>query len=117
MSATMQGMKLANLPAGMTDWSTITSSEHAGESGTATMRARQFGDVQLRLVEYSASYVADHWCHKGHLIFVVAGQIFIEHEDGTTWDLTAGTSWHAADDDGSPHRARSAAGATVFVVD
>jgi hypothetical protein len=110
-------MKLANLPAGMTDWSTITPSEHPGDSGTATMRARQFGDTQLRLVDYSASYVADHWCHKGHLIFVVAGQLVIEHEDGTTWDLTAGNSWHAADDDGSPHRARSAAGATVFIVD
>jgi hypothetical protein len=110
-------MKLANLPAGITDWSTMTSSEHPGESGTATMRARQFGEIQLRLVEYSPSYVADHWCHKGHVIFVVAGQMSIEHEDGITWNLTAGTSWHVADDDASPHRARSAAGATVFIVD
>ena len=110
-------MKLANLPASMTDWSTITSSEHPGDSGTASVRARHFGEIQLRLVEYSPAYVADHWCHKGHLIFVVAGQIFIEHQDGTMWKLTAGTSWHAADDDGSPHRVRSSAGATIFIVD
>jgi hypothetical protein len=113
----MQEMNLANLPAGMIDWSAIASSEHPGESGTATIRARQLGEIQLRVVEYSPSYLADHWCHEGHLLFVVAGQMVIEHEDGTTWNLTAGTSWQVADDEGSPHRARSAAGATVFIVD
>jgi hypothetical protein len=110
-------MKLSDLPSSTTDWSTITPSEHPGESGTATMRARQFGEIQIRLVEYSAAYVGDHWCHKGHLTFVVAGHMTIEHENGTSWDLRAGTSWHVADDDGSPHRARSINGATVFVVD
>jgi hypothetical protein len=110
-------MRLANLPAGMTDWSTIGASEHPGESGIATMRTRQFGEIQLRLVEYSASYLSDHWCHKGHVVFVLAGEMFIEHEDGTKWKLTAGTSWQAADNDGSPHRARSAAGATIFIID
>ena len=115
--ATIQDMKLANMPASMTDWSNMTPSEYPGESGVAIMRTRKFGELQLRLVEYSASYLGDHWCRKGHVIFVLAGQMFIEHEDGTTWNLTEGTSWHVADDDGSPHRARSAAGATVFVVD
>ena len=81
------------------------------------MRGRQFGEIQIRLVQYSPAYIGDHWCHKGHLNFVVAGQVFIEHQDGTTWDLSAGTSWHVADDEGSPHRARSAGGATVFIVD
>ena len=66
-------MKLVDLPSSMTDWSTVPSSEHPGESGRATVRSRQFGEIQLRMVEYSASYVGDHWCHKGHLTFVVAG--------------------------------------------
>jgi len=81
------------------------------------MRVRQFGEIQVRLVEYSAAYVGDHWCHKGHLTFVVAGEMTIEHQNGTKWTLPAGTSWHVADNDGSPHRARSISGATVFVVD
>lgn len=110
-------MKLTNLPSSITDWSTITPSEHPGESGTAIMRVRQFGEIQLRLVEYSPDYVGDHWCHKGHLTHVISGELLIEHEDGTRWTLPAGTSWHVADDEGSPHRARSVGGATVFVVD
>jgi hypothetical protein len=81
------------------------------------MRVRQFGEIQMRLVDYSPDFVGDHWCQKGHLAFVVAGQIVIEHQDGTSWNLAAGTSWHCADDAGSPHRARSITGATVFVVD
>ena len=93
-------MKLAGLPSGMTDWATVPSSEHPGESGRATVRSRQFGEIQLRMVEYSASYVGDHWCHKRHLTYVVSGQMVIEHEDGRRLTIPAGTSYHVADDDG-----------------
>ena len=110
-------MKLADLPSSMTDWSTVPASEHPGESGRASVRSRQFGEIQLRMVEYSASYVGDHWCHKGHLTFVVSGQMVIEHEDGRRLTIPAGTSFHVADDHSHPHRARSEGGATVFIVD
>jgi hypothetical protein len=109
-------MKLVDLPSSMTDWSKVPSSEHAGESGRTTVRSRQFGEIQLRLVEYSPSYLGDHWCHKGHLTFVVSGQMVIEHEDGRSLTIPAGTSYHVADDC-PPHRARSERGATVFIVD
>lgn len=60
-------MKLTDLPSSMTDWSALPSSEHRGESGTAAVRSRQFGEIQLRMVEFSASYAGEHWCRKGHL--------------------------------------------------
>jgi hypothetical protein len=110
-------MNLNNLPVGITDWSEVTASVHPGESGTATMRRRQFGHLQLRLVVYSSDYVADHWCHKGHIVFVVAGQMVIEHQHGHSYKLTPGTTYHVADDDGPPHRALSEKGATIFIVD
>ena len=31
------------------------------------------------LVAYSAGYTADHWCHKGHVVLVIAGAITIAH--------------------------------------
>ncbi|OYW12811.1 MAG: hypothetical protein B7X34_01515 [Acidobacteriia bacterium 12-62-4] len=110
-------MHIDNLPSSMTDWSTLPASEHPGESGLALVRTRQFGEIQLRLVEYSASYVGDHWCNKGHLIYVIAGQLVIEHEDGGPLLLPAGTSYHVGDDERPAHRARSDHGATVFIVD
>jgi hypothetical protein len=88
-----------------------------GESGTATARTRQLSEIRARLVEYSAGYVADHWCPKGHIIYVVAGNLIIEHQDGRRFSLAPGMSYHVADDDGPPHRALSDEGATVFVVD
>ena len=110
-------MNLDNLPVGITDWSELPASVHPGESGTATVRMRQLGDIQLRLVVYSTNYIADHWCHKGHIVFVVAGQLVIEHQHGLTYTLRRGASYHVADDDGPPHRVLSENGATIFIVD
>lgn len=110
-------MKLKYLPVGTIDWSQVPASVHPGLSGAAAARVRQVGDIQLRLVVYSAGYVADHWCPKGHLAFVVAGDVTIEHQDGRKYLLTAGTSYHVADDDGPPHRAHSDEGATIFIAD
>jgi hypothetical protein len=110
-------MKLTNFSPDSNDWSNIAASVHAGASGTATERTRQVGELQLRLVEYSAGYVADHWCSKGHIVLVLSGDITIEHQDGREFPLTTGMSYHVGDDAGPPHRARSDRGATTFVVD
>ena len=42
--------------------------EHPGETGTAFWRTRTFGDVRVRMVEYTPGYLADHWCVKGHIL-------------------------------------------------
>ena len=55
-------MNMKNIPFGITAWSQIPCSEHHGETGTAYWRTQQFGDIRVRLVEYSPGYVADHWC-------------------------------------------------------
>ena len=109
-------MNLAYLPIGITEWSDLPTSTHPGESGAATVRTRQFGDVQLRVVEYSPGYVADHWCDKGHIVYVLAGQLVIEHEHGQKYALTKGASYHVPDEK-ARHRVRSEQGATIFVVD
>ena len=44
--------------------------EHAGTTGVATWRTRQFGPVRVRMVDYSPNYLADHWCQKGHFLLV-----------------------------------------------
>jgi hypothetical protein len=110
-------LKLENLPTGITDWSQVPVAVASGASGSATMRTREFGPIRLRLVDYSAGYIADHWCAKGHIIFVVAGRLMIEHEDGERHVLTAGMSYHVSDEVGPAHRVMSDGGAIIFVVD
>ena len=49
----------------------------------------------MRIVDYGAGYVADHWCAKGHILLVVSGALVIEHQDGGRYELAAGMSWLA----------------------
>lgn len=75
------------------------------------------GNIQVRLVSYSADYVSDHWYGKGHIVFVVSGAVTIEHKDGRRCEMTAGMSYQVGDDDPSDHRLVSAGGGSIFIVD
>jgi hypothetical protein len=81
------------------------------------VHAYSLGDITLRLVRYSGGYKADHWCAKGHIVYVVSGNLVIEHEDQRRTVLGPETSWHAADNSGPPHRVLCDSGATVFMLD
>jgi len=109
-------MRIDNIPFGTTDWASIEPTTHKGDAGVATWRTRQFGDIRVRLVDYSPGYVADHWCSKGHIIFCVDGEMTTDLKDGRSFKLTAGQSYQVADDDGA-HRSHTAQGARLFIVD
>jgi hypothetical protein len=109
-------MKIGGIPFGVTDWSAVERTEHAGSRGTAWWRTREFGEIRVRLVEYSPGYLADHWCSKGHILFVVEGELITELRDGRRFTLTAGTSYQVADD-AEPHRSSTRTGARLFIVD
>jgi hypothetical protein len=109
-------MHLTDIPFGTTDWSAVEATEHAGESGMARWRTRHFGDVRVRMVEYSAGYRADHWCEKGHILLCLAGDLETELADGRRYQLRPGMSYQVADHAES-HRSTSVGGATLFIVD
>ncbi|MFC6225178.1 DHCW motif cupin fold protein [Hymenobacter artigasi] len=109
-------MQILDLPFGVTDWSTVAGEEHAGTTGMATWRTRQFGPVRVRMVDYSPNYLADHWCQKGHFLLVVAGELLTELADGRTFSLMLGMSYQVADG-AEAHRSRSLGGASLFIVD
>jgi len=50
---------MSDIPFGVTDWKQIDPVEHAGEQGMAYWRTRQFGNIRVRVVEYSPGYSAD----------------------------------------------------------
>lgn len=110
-------MKLVDLPCGMIDWVSVPRITHPGGTGHAAIRSRVFGDIQLRMVEYSAGYRADHWCDKGHILLVTEGAVTLEHRDGTRYELVAGATWHVADNGAAPHRVICEHGSIVFIVD
>jgi quercetin dioxygenase-like cupin family protein len=109
-------MQMAEIPFGITDWSDVERSEHPGESGRALWRTRHFGNIRVRLVEYSAGYRADHWCVKGHILLCLEGELETELADGRIFRLTPGVSYQVADN-AEPHRSSTKTGAKLFVVD
>jgi hypothetical protein len=109
-------MQITALPFGTTDWSTIEPTEHKGDRGVAYWRTQRFGDIRVRMVEYTPGYVADHWCVKGHILLCIEGELHTELEDGRRYTLTAGTSYQVADN-AEPHRSHTDTGARLFIVD
>ncbi|CAM3593681.1 DHCW motif cupin fold protein [Bordetella sputigena] len=109
-------MKLSEIPFGTTDWSTIEPTEHPGITGKALWRTRQFGEIRVRMVEYTAGYLADHWCSKGHILLCLAGVLETELEDGRRYTLRPGMSYQVADG-AEAHRSSTPTGATLFIVD
>ncbi|MER0126378.1 DHCW motif cupin fold protein [Franconibacter pulveris 1160] len=109
-------MQLENIPFGITDWATVPVTEHAGISGKALWRTQQFGAVRVRMVEYTAGYLADHWCRKGHILLCLSGELHTELEDGRRFVMTPGVSYQVADN-AEAHRSSTSTGATLFIVD
>jgi hypothetical protein len=109
-------MDMKNIPFGITDWSQIPPTEHKGETGLATWRTQQFGNIRVRMVEYSPGYMADHWCKKGHILLCLEGELHTELVDGRKFVLTPGVSYQVADE-AEAHRSSTQTGAKLFIVD
>ena len=109
-------MEMSGIPFGTTDWDKIGETIHPGETGVARWRTREFSGIRVRVVEYSPGYRADHWCEKGHILYVLDGVLQTELGDGRTVTLTPGTSYQVADG-AQPHRSFTETGARLFIVD
>lgn len=107
---------MTDIPFATTDWSKIERAEHKGETGCAYWHTQQFGDMRVRMVEYTPGYLADHWCSKGHILFCIEGELITELKDGREFILTPGMSYQVADNS-EAHRSRTKTGAKLFIVD
>ena len=110
-------MKIPELPFTVTDWSQVPTTEHPGETGKAIWRTFEVGDLRVRMVEYTPGYLADHWCDRGHVLYVLEGELVSELKDGRTTTLKPGMSYQVSDFGDSPHRSSTKSGAKLFIVD
>ena len=110
-------MKIPTLPFTTTDWSIITPTIHPGDTGHATWRTLNIGDLRVRMVEYSPGYLADHWCDRGHVLLVLEGVLDTELKDGRRFTPTPGMSYQVSDFGDAAHRSSTQTGAKLFIVD
>jgi quercetin dioxygenase-like cupin family protein len=109
-------MQMNEIPFGTTDWSNVERTEHSALEGKAFWRTRKFGDVRVRMVEYTPGYVSDHWCSKGHILLCLEGELQTELDNGSVHVLLPGMSYQVADG-AEAHRSTSPSGAKLFIVD
>jgi hypothetical protein len=110
-------MKLPELAYTVTDWSQVPATLHPGETGHCTWRTMNFGEMRVRIVEYSPGYKADHWCDRGHVVFILEGELDSELRDGRVSKLLPGMSYQVSDHGDAAHRSSTAIGAKAFIVD
>ncbi|CNE09813.1 DHCW motif cupin fold protein [Yersinia kristensenii] len=109
-------MNIEDIPFGITNWSAVDKTEHSGDQGIAYWQTQKFGSIRVRMVEYSAGYIADHWCSKGHILLCLDGELSTELDDGRIFTLKAGMSYQVADH-AEAHRSSTLSGAKLFIVD
>jgi hypothetical protein len=109
-------MKMSSFPFQTLAWENIPKEEHAGISGKAYWQVFMMNDTRVRMVEYSAGYLADHWCSKGHIIFCIEGEMQTELEDGRIFILSKGMTYHVGDGN-EAHRSSTKNGCKLFIVD
>lgn len=98
------------------DWKKIAKTEHSGETGFAYWKTLEFEGLRVRIVEYSAGYIADHWCRKGHIVHCLDGEFTSEMETGERFSLTKGMTYIVSDNLSS-HRSVSKNGVTLLIID
>ena len=109
-------MEIRNIPFEIFNLPGTTPEEHKGVRGSAYWRTVQKGGIRVRLVDYTPGYVADHWCRKGHVVYVLEGAFESELKDGRKFRLTKGMCYLVSDDT-DEHRSYTEQGVKLLIVD
>ena len=105
-----------NIPFQIINWDTIQKVNYPGEKGNAFWQTLDFSGMRVRIVEYSAGYLADHWCQKGHIVHCLEGEFTTQLDDGTSYNLTSGMSYIVSDELSS-HRSITESGVKLLIID
>jgi hypothetical protein len=98
------------------NWNSIEKIFHPGLTGSASWQTLQWPNLRMRIVEYSAGYLSDHWCTKGHIVHCLNGEFVSEMQNGDSFTLTTGMTYIVSDEL-SIHRSRTATGVKLLIID
>jgi quercetin dioxygenase-like cupin family protein len=98
------------------NWDDVPVTEHKGETGMAYWQTKQYDGLRIRIVTYSAGYLADHWCSKGHIVHCLEGSFVSELENGEQFTLTTGMTY-VVSDELSSHRSIATEEVKLLIID
>ncbi|MCX6134296.1 MAG: DHCW motif cupin fold protein [Ignavibacteriales bacterium] len=105
-----------DIPFQVIDWLGIEQTGHKGQRGSAFWKTLQYPGLRIRIVTYSAGYIADHWCQKGHIVHCLEGELVTEHENGEKYLLKEGMTY-VVSDDLSSHRSVAVKEVRLLIID
>ncbi len=83
----------------------------------ARFKVFRSGNKQLRLLEFTSEFIEPDWCEKGHVGFVVHGELEIDFR-GSVLSYPQGSALFIPTSFASGHKARSIAAVTqLFLVE
>jgi hypothetical protein len=98
------------------DWNGLPKKINQGQTGRSLSQMVEYPGLRIRIVEYSAGYLADHWCQKGHIVYCIEGEVINEQQNGDQFILKQGMSYIVTDDMSS-HRSRTENKVKLLIVD
>jgi len=98
------------------DWSQLPKTIHQGQTGKSISQKIEYPGLRIRIVEYTAGYLADHWCQKGHFVYCLEGEVISEQENGEQHILKQGMGYIVSDDMSS-HRSRTENKVKLLIID
>jgi len=107
---------MSNIPFQSINWELIEKVETNGTSGFTLSQTATFGELTIRLVEFSKGYLADHWCQKGHIVHCLEGEFITELSTGENIKLVKDQSFIVSDNLSS-HRSFSKNGVKLLIID
>jgi hypothetical protein len=104
------------IPFQVIDWNNILKEIHKGETGSSFWQTLQYDGLRVRIVEYSAGFLADHWCRKGHIVHCLEGEVINEQENGEKHTLKQGMTYIVSDNLSS-HRSVAKENVKLLIID
>ena len=98
------------------DWNGLPKTVNQGLTGNSIAQTIEYPGLRIRIVEYTAGYLADHWCQKGHFVYCIEGEVINEQENGDQYILKQGMSYLVSDDMTS-HRSRTKNKVKLLIID
>jgi quercetin dioxygenase-like cupin family protein len=106
----------ATIPFQNINWPSIEKEVHTGETGFASWQTFQLPGLRIRIVEYSAGYIADHWCKRGHIVHCLQGTLTSELKNGEVFILSNGMTYVVSDNT-SFHRSVTTEPVRLLIID
>jgi hypothetical protein len=107
---------MSNIPFNTIKWDDIEKIEYKGETGSAFWQTKQYEGLRIRIVEYTAGYLADHWCKIGHIVHCLEAGFVSELQTGEKFTLTKGMTY-VASVDMSIHRSIAENAVKLLIID